>query len=109
MGSLKDHFFGDRPFPDTPGYKRPGTSQEAARKVRGSANDRRAEALRLIIASPAGLTADEVADAMLLPVLSIRPRVSELVAQGRIIEGPTRRKTSSGMSAAVWIPKPEAS
>jgi hypothetical protein len=50
-----------------------------------------------------GLTADEVAARLDRDILSIRPRVSELAAQERIIDSKQRRKNRSGKNAIVWV------
>jgi hypothetical protein len=48
------------------------------------------------------LTADEIALMIRKSVLSVRPRVSELYAQGLVWKSNFRRKNASGCSAVVW-------
>lgn len=96
-------------YPDSPGFKSSGPSEEAAHKVTGRAAILRAQVLeRYRKVYPQGLTADEVASALNQSVLSIRPRVSELHRNGEITDTKTRRKNDSGMSATVWrfVPQP---
>lgn len=52
------------------------------------------------------MTADEVAGRLGMSILSIRPRLSELVRQGRIEPTGKRRSNASGHSAAEWKPVP---
>jgi len=86
-------------YPSTAGYKKEGTSKEAALSI--DASTLRAKALQ-VIASSQGLTADEVAEKMNMSVLSIRPRVTELKRMGRIEETGVTRKNQSGRNAAVY-------
>lgn len=48
------------------------------------------------------LTADEAAEKLKRNILSIRPRLSELVNSGRIEKSDERRRNASGKSAIVW-------
>ena len=50
----------------------------------------------------AAMTADEVAELLGESVLSVRPRVSELKAQGRVEATTKRRCNVSGKTAVVW-------
>ena len=90
-------------YPDSPGFKAHGPSEEAADKIAG-----RAAVLRQQILAhfqdcyPEGRTADEVATEMNLSVLSVRPRVSELHRNGDLRDTAARRKNDSGMTATVW-------
>jgi hypothetical protein len=98
-------------YPDAPGFKRRGPSEQAARAVKGSAAKLRARVLAEFGKHPiAGATADEIAQALSASVLSIRPRVSELNRSGEIVQTGARRKNESGLSATVWriaTPLPE--
>jgi predicted ArsR family transcriptional regulator len=93
-------------YPSSPGFKTPGTSQEAAHKIQGKASALRDQVERLFLTG-ATLTADECAEALHESVLAVRPRLSELVAKGLIVKSfqdgkPERRKNASGLSAQVW-------
>jgi hypothetical protein len=90
-------------YPRRPGARDRATSREAAAKIATIADTLRAKVLATIRANPEGLTADEVAKRIATSILSVRPRVSELVAGGNIKRSVTRRKNESGMSAAVWV------
>jgi predicted ArsR family transcriptional regulator len=89
-------------YPDAPGFKTAGPSQDAAKAISGKANRMRAAVLAKIAQCPAGATADEIAHDLGLSVLSVRPRVSELNRSGEIRQTGTRRKNDSGMTATVW-------
>lgn len=99
---------GELRYPDAPGYRRAGgTSEQAARAVAGSAAAKRARVLAEVARhGVAGATADEIARALGLSVLSVRPRVSELNRSGFIVASGSRRKNDSGLNASVWIIAP---
>ena len=105
MSRFLESVMGDRPYPETPGFKEPTTSAAAARAVTPEAGDLRAAVLREIaVAGPYGLTADEAAAKMGRSVLAIRPRVSELRETLKIINsGRMRKNKDSKKSAIVWI------
>ncbi|MEM7121911.1 MAG: hypothetical protein AAF563_11580 [Pseudomonadota bacterium] len=50
-----------------------------------------------------GLTPDEVASRLGLSVLTVRPRCSELMRHGRIVDSGTRRVNASGRKAKVLV------
>lgn len=91
-------------YPNRPGFKQYGTSQEAADAIEPQAHTLRGKALAEIKgAGKHGLTADEVADHLGRSVLSIRPRVSELLVLGLIERNHQRRKNASGLFADVYV------
>jgi len=53
-------------------------------------------------------TADEIANALGISILTIRPRVSELRRMDKICDAGMRRKNASGKSAIVWKIKEDA-
>lgn len=93
-------------YPDAPGFKVSGPSEQAATSIAGVARTLRDRVLWTIAAAPHGLTADEVAARLHKSILSVRPRVSELRRQGEIRQTSKRGKNESGMSASVWIVAP---
>jgi hypothetical protein len=101
--------FGERSsYPKAPGSKS-RHSLEAARAIASHANTVRGIILAEYRAAyPRGLTADEVAKLTGESVLTARPRVSELGAQGLLERTCERRKNDSGMTAAVWRASPNA-
>ena len=93
-------------YPDTPGFKAPGTSQQAAISIAPTAANLR-DRVESLFLTGATLTADECAEALGVTVLAARPRLSELAKMGLIVKSyqdgiPERRKNASGMSAQVW-------
>jgi predicted ArsR family transcriptional regulator len=89
-------------YPDAPGFKTAGPSEDAAKAISGKAARMRAMVLAKIAQRPAGATADEIAHELGLSILSVRPRVSELNRSGEIRQTGSRRKNESGMTATVW-------
>ena len=87
-------------YPESPGFKRRGTSERAAREMANKAptlRDRCLEVLRNY-----AMTADEIALALGCSVLAIRPRITELYQMGSIEESDTLRMNDSGRMAMVW-------
>lgn len=109
--SEQPDLFGLRRYPFAPGSK-PGagrdTSQAAAVAITPRANALRERAYS-VIAELQPISADGVAARMRLSVLSVRPRVSELAAAGRIMRADGRAKNESGQSAAMWRVAPQSS
>jgi hypothetical protein len=91
-------------YPERPGFKAFGSSQEAAHQAVGSAARLRRAVLAELRVSPG--TADEIAARLRRSVLSIRPRVSELKAMKEITTTGERRRNESGMSTSVWRAAP---
>jgi len=90
----------DQRYPNQPGYRREGTSREAAEAMKPRAPGIRARALELL--KDASLTADEIAAKLNVTVLACRPRVTELLAQGKIYDTGRTRANSSGVQATIW-------
>lgn len=91
-------------YPDVPGAKVPGTSQEAAEKVSKRVAYLQGKCLEALRAH-GPLTADEIAGKVGESILSIRPRLSELVSDeygNQVEKTKERRKNISGCSATVW-------
>jgi predicted ArsR family transcriptional regulator len=87
-------------YPNVPGFKRSGTSEQAAAEFESEASRLQRLAFGCLKDEPS--TSDEVAAKLGRSVLAIRPRVSELVAKGLVVETSTRRQNASGKWAAVW-------
>ena len=99
-------------YPAAPGWKAQDTetSREAALAIKARAEAIRKSALKLLKEQPR--TSDEVAVALRAPGMeeavfaefkrSVRPRISELKAEGLVEKTPERRPNSSGKSATVW-------
>jgi hypothetical protein len=89
-------------YPERPGFKSAGPSQEAADAIARRTPRLRALVLSVFKETSVGMTADQVAGVLDLPILSIRPRVAELHRLGEIRPTDERRRNASGMSATVW-------
>ena len=90
----------DTKYPDRPGYKREGTSKEAAESIAPKAEDLRSKVMRMLRAG--NMTADEIVTLLEVDKLSIRPRVSELVKMGKVFDTGYRHRNGSGKKAIVW-------
>jgi predicted ArsR family transcriptional regulator len=88
-------------YPQEPGSKGRETAQEAAQSIKPHAA--RLQRLCLDALDRFGpMTADQCANLLRIDKLSIRPRFSELAAQGKIIDTGERRPNQSGKRAIVW-------
>ncbi|RMC33735.1 hypothetical protein [Paracoccus alkanivorans] len=91
------------PYTDSnTGWKGQSTSEEAAIHAATKAPFLRDAIIRVMKAVARPMTADEVAKAMRLSVLSIRPRISELAKAGKLIDAGERGRNASGRSAVRW-------
>ena len=88
-------------YPETPGFKKRGTSKAAADSMKEIAPTLESEAL-VNLAVHGDHTADELAFIMGRSILSIRPRLSALLAKGLIVDTGETRRTQSGRYATVW-------
>jgi hypothetical protein len=91
-------------YPNHPGSKdsAPETSREAARTVVDIAKTHRSKILNALQGETFGLSSEGIAGKVGLTKYSVRPRISELVATGEVIETPFREKNSEGRSVVVW-------
>lgn len=90
-------------YPNSPGWKKDGTSRDAARKMKRTANTLRDQVLEAL--RHEAMTSDECAAAIGKTPFSIRPRVTELAKLGLIEETEVRRLNDSGSLATVWRAK----
>jgi DNA-directed RNA polymerase specialized sigma24 family protein len=96
-------------YPESPGWRDPTTSREAAERIAGRAASLR-ELVRAVIASkPSGISVHEIAGILEVPVATIQPRVSELRRLGDIKPSGERCKNESGASAHRWILRADVS
>ena len=92
-------------YPDSPGYRRnaPETSKAAAEAIAGRARNYRDQILSVFKAAyPEGRSSDQIAAATGLTCWSVRPRVSELVAGGKVERTDDRAKNDQGRTVMVW-------
>ncbi len=97
--SEQDDLFTYR-YPNAPGFKRDGTSQEAAESMESVCSFLQRQCLEAL--TETNRTADEVAGRLNISILTIRPRMSELVAKAKIVDSGERRLNTSGKRAVVW-------
>lgn len=103
MSRIAESYLGDRPYPESPGFREPTTARDAARAVAPGAAEGRERVFGAIRASgSAGLTADEAAASVGRTPAYCRPRVCELFKAGRLIPTGERRRNETGLSAKVW-------
>jgi hypothetical protein len=105
MSRIAETAFGDRPYPEAPGFKERGASRDAAAVMEGRAGILRERVYAAVAAAgEGGLTADEAAAAVGASVLAVRPRLTELGPRHacRIVKTTLRRVNASGLSATVW-------
>jgi len=91
----------ERQFPYAPGYKDVDTSKKTAQAIIAEADTLR-EKVAVLYRSGAKASADKIAEALGRSVLAIRPRVSELVAQGKLQDTGMRERNASGHMAKVY-------
>jgi len=72
----------------------PGTSHSRAERTRRAIID--------LLAKESALTADALAEQLDLSILYVRPRVSELATQQRIVPSGERGRNASGKPAHKW-------
>jgi len=87
-------------YPAAPGYKRGGTSKAAADSMKEKAPTLRQKVLDVLFHQE--LTADECAAEVGKSLLSIRPRLTELLRLGKIADTGETRHNASGKQATVW-------
>ena len=85
-------------YPNFPGSKTTGTSEDAAHAIASRAAYISELVLNELRKAPG--TPDQIAARLGMSVLAVRPRLSEWKAKGVIEETGVRKKNASGMSAA---------
>jgi len=91
-------------YPETPGHRGVDTSITAARMITSIAGPLRRMVYRVVHeAGAAGITTDEIAEALSMPRYSVQPRTTELKYDRRILDSGRRRLNASGCKAIVWV------
>lgn len=93
----------DHRYPHVPATGDTDTSAAAAGKIAPTVADLRDAALAVIRKTPTGLTGSEVAATLGRDWRSVRPRLSELRAMGKIKDSGTRRRNADDNSEIVWV------
>jgi predicted ArsR family transcriptional regulator len=91
-------------YPNHPGHRgNSETSREAAEKVAPIARTHSAKTFAVLLAAyPEGRSADQVAEATGITRYSVRSRISELVAAGKVEATEQRTKNADGNRVVVW-------
>ena len=87
-------------YPQTPGFKKTGTSEQAALDM--LPKSKRLQALVLEELKNGEGTADQIADRLKIDFMSIRPRLSELSKTNQVIDTGRKGKSRSGKSAIIY-------
>ncbi|NML95148.1 hypothetical protein [Novosphingobium olei] len=93
-------------YPHIPGARSgsPRTSFAAAESMKEIANSIRNRVHNVVIAAgERGVIGDDVAEALGLHVTQVRSRLSELHADGKIVDSGRERTGASGRKGAVWV------
>jgi hypothetical protein len=91
-------------YPDFPGSRTnaPETSREAAKTVVDVAKSHREKILDALKDEVFGLSSERIAGKVGLTRYAVRPRISELVASGEVIETAFREKNGEGCNVVIW-------
>lgn len=89
-------------YPEVAGHKGRETGIASAELIEKSGRASRLRDRVLAAIKVKAMTADECAEQLGESVLSIRPRLSELAGQGKLMDTGVRRDNASGRSAIVW-------
>ncbi len=90
-------------YPDTPGFKVPGPSKDAAHAMRGPAKELRKRIVGFLRSRfPKGFTADEITAQFEMSVYPIRPRLSEAHYAGEVEQTGERRLSQCGRPVNLW-------
>jgi len=92
-------------YPDVPGWKGRETSQAAAEAIAPAAKSLRARVFEEIRKAPG--SPEQIAHRLKLPLMNVRPRCSELAAQGLIVDSGARGTAMGGRRAIIWCVPPE--
>lgn len=91
----------DDVYPGGPGHKGRETSRAAAQAVKAKAPLLRERVLAEIKKRPG--TPEQIANRLSLPLMSVRPRCSELSAKGLIKDSGGRGTAMGGKQAIIWM------
>ena len=92
-------------YPSTPGYRNQETSRQAALDFADKAPTIQSRVLQSIKECGRwyGATPSEVALALDIPEVNVRPRFTELKLKGLIVDSGDRRLSSYGKQQIVWV------
>lgn len=88
-------------YPNSPGFREPDTSRKAAESMAPTAGLLRGKCLAAL-RRYGPMSANEIAVRVGITPFSCRPRCTELLALGLIVDTGERRRNDSGRSAKCW-------
>lgn len=95
------------PYTDTgTGYRQNDTSHAAAVAIDASTATIRTTVLRYMRGCTTPVSADDVAEALNLDGCRVKPRMTELKNDGRIVDSGHRGQTRYGRSCILWVVAP---
>jgi len=93
-----------RDYPNHPGARRAGPSEDAADSMVEAAKVQRAKCYAAIFeAKESGCSGDQAAERIGMDNWKVRPRISELRRDGAILDSGRRVMNASGRKATVWV------
>jgi len=84
------------------GYQKTDTSRAAARSNYPGKLSARDRVLQLLQKMPLSLTSHEIADVLQIPEVTVRPRLSELRNDDKIVDSGQRGETPWGKKCIKW-------
>lgn len=103
MSRIAENAYGDRPYPQSPGFRDTDTSRQAAVAVAGKQSSLKAAVFTAICnAGDRGATANEIAVATKIDLNTVRPRLTELSIGLKIKDSGMRRKSARGHNSIAW-------
>ena len=87
-------------YPDAPGWKGRDTSKAAAQAIAPKAQSLRERVLVAVTAQPG--SPEQIARRIGVPLMNVRPRLSELAARGLVVDTGRREIADGGRKAIVW-------
>lgn len=101
QGDLFDYTAAPK-YPEAAGHRGVDTSIEAADKVDRGGKKEAHELIATYLAHSCGSTGSELAEQLGMPILYIRPRLTEMQALYRIEDSGQRRKNAGGSNERVF-------
>ena len=84
------------------GYQKTDTSEAAARSNYPGKLTARDRVLQLLQKMPLSMTSHEIADVLRIPEVTVRPRLSELKNDNKIVDSGERGETPWGKKCIKW-------
>ena len=92
-------------YPEAPGNKGGGASLLAAHKITPAAGSIKERVLACYQRNRYGMTPDQCAQMINEDKLNVRPRVSELVAEAKLVKTPALHRDVTGKTQHIFVAK----